>query len=383
MSAPRYVPEVQLTSDTGTGSAVTSLNITATPRDLFPGSKIILHDGIGTNVTTFTTGLTNAGATAVTIVPTDFSAHDFLAATPTEVFGFASPLLPPLAFWFRGVTFGENVGPVTAQPGYETTLAGVFQTVTIQGIDQPAITSGDLPRPLDTGQFKGVDTLGGRDIIVEVAIGAQAALDLDNFRAIIAHAMAPLQPASTTEEPLFFTTPGGLATYACNVRPIAYTFKVDLNAVQAFGLIATLRFHATDPRLYSSPTLLLDLISTGTSVAGDAPNNGNIETRPIFTVTAATGTPAPVTIRNNSLPGGPALIFTEPMAVGDQIIVDTDFHTAWYVPAIGSPFDALYQLDAASQWWNTPNGSVNQIQFDSVGGDSELTLEYAYGYASV
>jgi Phage tail protein len=377
MSVTPYVGTTQptLTSDTGLG-IVTSLAITAAPRAAPYGSFLTLQDTFGTPIAQVQLNNDVAvGDTTVNIAPFDFT-YDYTVANSTKVFGFVTPEIGVLGFSYRGLIFGSTLALGNLN---------LFPLTKIQGFDLPVIATKDAPRDLDTGEFIGVDLLGGRDIIVEITCAVprvDPTTPLDDFRTLLSAMMTP-DPAGTTEYPFFFSTESPGTVYGVNMRPRKMNFTIDSTSVQALGIAVSLQFHATDPRVYGLPTERLTLVSTGTSVAANITNAGSIEERPILTVTAGSGMPAPITIRNQTLPGAPALIFTTPMASGDVIIIDLDFHTAWYVPAAGSPFDCLSYLDDSSQWWNVPPG-VNNIQFDSGTGDAQLDLDYGpAAYASV
>jgi hypothetical protein len=378
MSAPAHIVDPTLTA-TFVAGVVNHLDFTAAPRAL-PAGAIVSAIDVLTNPQAFTTTAPIAvGDTSVTVearvIPNDISFGVYVEGFMLiDLSGYPGGV----AFYYRGLIFG-GIERIPAFPSPVPT----FQVVSIQGFDQPAVTSGDLQRPLDSGQFIGVDVLGGRDVIVQVAIGANSPSALDAARAQVAAIMTP-DPAGVTEYPLFFTTPGG-TQYGVNARPRKYGFKIDVNSLLAYGVIATLQFSSVDPRIYSTPTQLLQLSASSGAVAGTAPNNGSMEMRPLFEIEAGSGDPAPLTVQQADLPGTPAIAFTAEMLAGDTILVDTDFHTAWYVPASGGPYDALSTLSDGSQWWNIPAGDVgpNNIHFTVTSGDGVLNLYYADAFGSV
>lgn len=279
---------------------------------------------------------------------------------------------------YGGLTLGGNTG------------LGLLK---LEGLDTPNIRTGDAARPRDTGDFIGLDTIDGREITLTAQIGPEGGFTA-NWQAL-ANATVP---GGTTETPFYVALPlfGTLVSMArCRKR----NMPIDIQF--ALGNLAdvTLQLNATDPRLYSTPTLnpscglpthsglMAFPISFPLSFGGASPsgvitavNNGNVQMCPILTVTGPCTNPS---IQNASIAGSPQLTFDVTMASGDQLVIDTDLHTATYYTS-GSTIGAsrLYTLAGGSTWWTIQPGS-NTIQFNSADTGTvagTLACEYASAY---
>ncbi len=279
--------------------------------------------------------------------------------------GVSVPTLQPYQFSYQGYTFG---------PGTPLELTK------IEGVDMPTVRNGDAGRPREPGRFVGLDALDGRDITLTgelLTTGSTAWLDLANATTA----------GGTAEYPLYFNT-NAWGTLVTMVRPRKRPMPIDVQAALGNLVSVVLGFSGSDPRWYTTPTNNPSTISPGTSggfafpltwplffgggseVGGlAAVNSGNIDIPPILTVTGPCTNPS---MTNASVPGAPNLTFTLTMAAGDQLVIDTNLHTATYFTA-GSTLGAtrLYTLVQGSQWWTlwpangdfTVPGGSNTIQF--------------------
>ena len=302
----------------------------------------------------------------------------------------ASTISPPslgaYQFSFNGQSFGG------------TSSGAQYSFVSAAGLGQPPIQSGDIQRPADNGQIIGLDLIGGRDIVVSVVVHAISGQTID---AAIAALTSPLSPGGATEYPLFFRK-GDATVYAVMARFRDFQVTVDLNYVQANAAVVSLQFHATDPRIYSTPTLTAScglgtqlggltfpltfpMVFASGSVAGTltALNSGTFDVRPIFTITGPCVQPR---IINSSLTGTPYLAFTGTLYTGDTLVVDSDWHSVLYT-ASGSttPASRANWVTPASSWWDLPPGTstIGFLSSDPTRTAATLTVTWASAWAFI
>ena len=289
--------------------------------------------------------------------------------------GISVPTLSSYQFSYLGYTFG---------PGQ------AFELTKVEGLDMPDVRTGDAGRARDQGQFIGLDLLNGRTI----TITGDLLMTSSTAWSLIAAATVP---GGLVEQPLFFNLPNfGTLVSMCRVRKRNMPIDIPF----ALGSLANvvLQFNATDPRLYVTPTIAPSVSPPGTGsgfpfpltfpinfggggVAGSLSvnNTGNIETRPILVVTGPCTNPS---ITNATAAGSPNLTFNLTMTPGDQLFIDTDFHTATYFTA-GSTIGAtrLANLVQGSQWFSLAPG-VSTIQFFTSDAlpSGTLTVQYASAF---
>jgi Phage tail protein len=278
----------------------------------------------------------------------------------------APPALLDWQVYFNGLIVGMN------------TAYGLLQ---IEGLDLPALRSGDVARPRDTGQFVGLDLFGGRDITLTIDMTTDG-ISLQDAATSVATAFAPPSDGQT-ESPIYFQFPNlPLLVAGCRVRKRA--IAIDLPWSQGFVKSAVIGLHATDPRIYGTtldPTVALPtppggvhfpitypLSFGGGSIAGtiSADNSGNSEMRPIVVITGPCTNP---TVTNTTL--GESLTFSNPSQTsytlysGDTLTVDLDAHQIIYTPN-GSTSGASRRnwLVTGSTWWNLPPG-ISTIDFST------------------
>lgn len=279
------------------------------------------------------------------------------------------------------------------------------------GLDRPQVRSGDTARPRDWGELKGLDLYSGRDVtltmdIVPVGSGTllQATQALDSAFAIGGATELPLwiQGASTSP----------IVASMCRFRKGSRTLD------QPYGLGEIARsiyaFHATDPRIYGakqSQTIGLNApgggltfpitfpLTFGTSSGATniiANNAGNVEMRPVLTITGPCTNP----VVGNATTGW-LLGFSNPaqtghtLNTGDLLVIDTDLCSIMYYPngsSVGSP--RRNWLEAGSVWPNQgsyPNPILglapgnNTINFESADASAvagTLTVAYASAWSA-
>jgi hypothetical protein len=273
--------------------------------------------------------------------------------------------------------------------GYQFGQGSSLELREVQGIDMPTVRTGDAGRPRDHGMFRGLDVMGGRELVYDG--------DLHPLTGTFQEAEKALNeatiPGGSEDTPLYQCLPGW-GTLACMARvrkrQMPRTVEVSLGNL---GKVA-LMFFADDPRWYgeaqqaavSPPTktagfsfpMKFNLSFGGGSVSGSlsVTNAGNIETRPLLIVEGPCEYPS---ITNVSVEGSPNLSFDMVIASGAQLVIDTDFHTATYYTAgstIGST--RLGTLVYGSEWFTLAPGT-STLQF--LAGTNEGTLKVQYAPA--
>lgn len=302
------------------------------------------------------------------------------------------PALAPWQLSFGGLTFGGVVPGSTYQ----------FQSL---NVDMPDVTSGDVQRALDQGEFAGEDTLPGADITV--VQGVSCGSKVGPAGATVAQALAltnacealggVMGPGGSTEIPLWYQTPTGCKARMCRARK--HNCPVDINRIFAGATIATSLLHSTDPRWYAAPSIA----QTGAiplSPGGGVPipaavpwvlgagfagvdlnvvNSGRFESRPVLIFAGPCENPSATNI---SLPGLPFVGVHITLGVGDTLTIDLDWQSVVYTMAGQTQGVQVRKLlMPGCTWWNLPANSTSTIAFLASGGT--LTVQSASAYLSV
>lgn len=293
---------------------------------------------------------------------------------PFPAAGVSVPTLAPYQMWFNGLT----IGPDTP-----------LELKKIEGLDQPAVRSGDSGRPRTHGLFAGLDVMGGREITVTGQLSKGAS---GTFQHAWEQLVVATVPGGSIEAPLYVNLPGyGTLVSMCRMR--RRNMPIDIQF--ALGELAdvVLQWAASDPRLYSTPTQSVTTVATGTtggmrfpvgfplSFGGESAvgavkitNTGNINVPHKMLVEGPAPNPS---ITLATAVGAPTLTFNMTLAAGDVLALDTDMHTAtYYTAGTTSGSSRLNTLALGSQWFTLPPGE-NEIQFTSSTGEGKLTIEYA------
>lgn len=293
------------------------------------------------------------------------------------------PTLKPFQMSYGGLIIGGVESGLPYQ--LEASPEGLY--------DIAEITNGDQKRALDQGEFQGVDTFGGRDILLTLIVQSDG-VSFDHAR----QALSGIMKARGSEElPMWFRLPSGL--YAVSARPRKYKMAIEVRTVFAEYGIANMMLHCTDPRVYSAPstgattelpgkpggfTFPATFNATFGAITGGIAtcnNLGNEEVRPVLVVTGPCKQPR---ISNASLPGNPTLEFTTELSAGDQLIIDTDWETATLITAGTTEGSSVRnQLVKGSTWWGLEPGE-SAIQFgsqDPAKTAGSLEVQYASGYS--
>jgi tail protein len=282
------------------------------------------------------------------------------------------PVLQPGQMNFGGLTFA---GVVMGTP---------YQFAQMQGLDMPAVRSGDVDVPRDQGQLPGLDVYGGRSITVNLVVIPDDVSLGHAMRAFI----GAMGATGSTEYPLYLQLQD-MSTVAVMARFRKWTWNYDVGYYAGRFASGAAMWYCTDPRVYSvpsweivSPMVLADegvtfpvtfplSFGSSTSEVLTVQNGGNMEMRPILTFTG------PLTVpwaTNTTIPGDPTVTLdsgTGPtILAGDVVTVDVQRHAVTYQPAEGPPFSVRSWVTPGSDFWNLPPGD-NLIAFGSA--DSSAT----------
>ena len=273
----------------------------------------------------------------------------------------AAPSLTTWGFQYNGLNLGAG------------SSYGVLKTTGIS--DQPKIHGGDLARPRDHGELLGLNLMGGRDI--ELDFWAQSGGT--NVQTLMKNLSTATIPTNT-EIPLWMQFPNlPCLASMCRVTNRIVPMDIDFAASQVAKPVV--QFHATDPRLYANPVttsgswagnggggLLFNVtfnVTFGTSVSYTSltiPNGGNIECRPILTITGPCTNPV---VANPTQ--GWQLNISATLASGDTLVIDLDLGAVTYTSfgsTVGQP--RKNWIAAGSIWPNLING----IQGVAPGGNT-------------
>lgn len=289
---------------------------------------------------------------------------------PFVPYGTSVPSLNAWQFSFEGLTFGGKSGNYQLGPGG------------VQGLGLANIESGDVVRPLANGEFPGYDAASGRDIVIQLVVSGATPAAVD---ANILALAAVMQPQQTIEYPLFMQKGGG-TTYAVMARPRKFAYSADYQYVQTFFTIATIQFHVTDWRIY---TTTQQASNTFSATAGNVSCavGGGVAVNPVIVVTAGSAGCSPV-IGVASGVSQFLLDFTLlVMAAGSTLSIDTDFQTAIYTPAGGVGTSALAKLAYSPPEWGPLIANATAVlsftDFSLGGGTSTAAIQWANGYAAI
>ncbi len=303
----------------------------------------------------------------------------------------SAPSLSAFQMYFNGVTFGP--APFRLRGADGKGLDGV------RGM--PGVRAGDAGRPRDQGEFAGLNVLPGRTVTITIDVGPPFG-SYSNLKTAMTALATALVPAGTTQYPLYYSE-DGTTTYVGYARCLMSTAEV--NNVYALGNLAqgiSMAFKLLDPRWYVAPTqtvtigllgsgggLVFPLIFpidfnaniTGSPDTAQITNLGNIDTRPLLTITGPCTNPI---VANTSTVGDPYIGFTVKMATGDTLVIDLDMHSAVYTPyQAATGYSVLSQLATGSTWWTLPAGATNTIAFGSSDAGvpaGTCTIQWASAY---
>jgi len=249
----------------------------------------------------------------------------------------------------------------------------------LEGWDSPEIRSEFTDREADHGAWASPVYLGSRPIT------AGGTIDAPN-QALLEDAMDQLRVAAALSDATLTVWEAipKQATVRRSGKPLMQ-YLTDTKAT--YSIMVT----AADPRRYGatqqSGTTSLPVTTGGltlpislpltigsTTVAGqvDAPNGGTFETRPVFTITGPVSAPQILGVA----PDGSVryLNYSQDLASGDVLVIDTDAHTA----VLNGSVSRRRYLSVPTGWPSIPASSSVSFQFRAAAYNSTATLAVSW-----
>jgi len=279
------------------------------------------------------------------------------AIYPSRPGGLTAPTLSNWQFHYGGsggVTFGAG------QPIRVTLVEG------LGGL--PTINSQDQAFPRDTGEYVGVDAMGGRDITIDVSVQSGIVSEMSVLGGAVF-------AGGVIEQPLWFQLPS-LGTLCSMCRPRSRSSIWDPLVEVDRSWASVIALHATDPRLYAQGASSSSASSGSGTVALSVTNGGNVETRPVVVLTGPQTVPQ---ITNTTIGATVAFATGTTIATGDQVVIDFSTpHTVQYFTGgitnapwnggTGPVYSVYNWLDqSATSWWTLLPG-VNALSLATTSG---------------
>lgn len=252
-----------------------------------------------------------------------------------------------------------------------------------QGIaDLAEMRQSDVLKGNRFGSFKGVDLMGQRAVILDLAIIGDDHSDFLTQYAAVEAATAPLSDP-TAELPLYLF--GSTKVLFC--RPRHRTMPTETDHFQRTG-VCSVEFIASDPRIYDAT---LQQTSVGANIAAggvkfsvkfslaftggsgspgiiQAQNAGSLTTYPVVTIQGPCTTP---TIWNDA--AGVYIAFNITLASTDTLVVDMLERTV----VLNGTASRRSTRTSGSTWWGLAPNSTSQIRFTAASATgSTLTLAW-------
>ncbi|MCU1494878.1 MAG: hypothetical protein JWO62_2642 [Acidimicrobiaceae bacterium] len=260
-------------------------------------------------------------------------------------------------------------------------LLGSGQTWAVQsadGLDLTKVRSQDTPRPLDDGEFVGLDYLSGRDITL--TLHSQLGTDAAMRAAFTALQAQMIPPNDGTDESWLWFQRAGAPLYVVGVRSRQYRLKSEMKLSSIKIAQPVILMHATSAYVYGPSqaqtvqvpgvaagfrfNLSFNLSFGGGGSVGiiNATNTGLKPARGVYTFTGPILDP---TITNTSLSGNPSMTYNGPMAAGDRVVIDTDTEAPsaiYYTAGSNVGVSVLQQFSGTPFWLQV---GANQLAFTS------------------
>lgn len=242
--------------------------------------------------------------------------------------------------------------------------AQTWSVLGVDGLDLPKVRSGDVARPLDAGEFAGLDYLSGRDLTVSLHSQFASDTAMRSALNLLEAQMLPPQDG-VTESWLWFQRPGN-PLFVCGVRPRQFRLKSERKLTSMHTAQPIVLLHATSAFVYGptqAPSAAVGGIAAGYSFnAGFNLSFGGGGSVGIINITNTGVAPARAvyvfqgplivpTITNGSMPGNPFMSVNITLNAGDELVVDTDLDgpSCIYYPAGSTAgFSVLIDLVASS-----------------------------------
>lgn len=266
---------------------------------------------------------------------------------------------------------------------------GVWQVREIEGLGTPPFRTSDSPRPVQHGEFPGLDLLEGRTVRLSLLTEHADSAVLRDRADELTRAWAPADGDAGERDVPLHIRPLGDRKEVVFGRPRRCTIRLEVDLFEAEILAADVEYRAQDPRRYSatessvsvSPPVTsagrtYDLTfdrayGAGTSGTVTATNVGNFGTFPVWTID---GPLTNIDLENATV--GKTVSIAISLAVGDMLEVDFQERTV-LLNGTASRYNTL--TSGASDWWElTPGDNDLRLGADSGSGSATVTWRSAW-----
>lgn len=263
---------------------------------------------------------------------------------------------------FNGLSFGSKAGDGSGI---------LFDKV--QGIhDKPQVKVGDIDKTYDHGMWAGDDFFTMRSITLDFRVVATSA----SQHLSLLNSMINAFNTSLTELPLYYMN----STRYSNVRVRKMSPALDIHWEQGMlTCVVSVQMDATDPRQYDANIVTITE-STPSNAQGvtfpvtfpivftadptgsfTVTNNGNLDTRPIITISGPISSPFIQNVTTGQYLWWPNLT----LGASDYLTVDLARRGSWLNgtgPYTATPgYSQNYQLASGYSWWSFQPGTTTVI----------------------
>lgn len=257
----------------------------------------------------------------------------------------------------------------------------------IDGLGVPEIRDSDTRRPIDHGDFYGLDFLSGRTVTVEATVrGSTAAEAVTNLQTL----SAQWQPVATTAaatRPLSFKFPGQVEK---EIRGRPRRMEADTSRILGSNVGVLLEYRAADPRIYAvsgdstgvaifqaggtrsySRTFSHAYAGGGAETYIYATNSGNFSTRPVATIVGPCTNP-----RVENVTTGEFVECETTLLSTDSLVIDFDARTI----VLNGTASRYSTITTDSTWWELAPGTTT-VRFMANAYDAAALLTLAWASA--
>lgn len=260
-----------------------------------------------------------------------------------------------------------------------------WRLTSVSGLGIPDLRTSDSPRPIDHGEFPGLDLLEGRTIRLELRVHAASPTELRTRLDELKQAWAPAD-ADATERSVPLTIRVVERENIAYGRPRRMSLETDDTL---FDLArALVEYRATDPRLYAAAESTVSVsppvasagrtydltfdraYGAGTSGIVTATNAGNFGTRPVWEIDGPlTNIDLENVTANKTVSIGIDLLSGETLTV--------DFQERTVLLGTASRYNLV--TSGASDWWElAPGDNDLRLGADSGSGSATVTWRSAW-----
>lgn len=256
-----------------------------------------------------------------------------------------------------------------------------YELVSITGLHEaPEVLTSDQNRARQHGQWAGTDLLGGRTIQAQIDIhGVHPSSVWQSF----SQAVVPGQPSESVLE---FQIPGVAGGTTARVGARVRRIALPIERNYSLGLSnASVEWHCTDPRIYSSTETTLSttqatssgglvmpaaapLVFGGTASGGQivATNGGEFPAPWTATIAGPVTTP-----RIENITTGQTITFNGTVADGQTLVISSLNRTV----LLNGTASRYSWLTAGSSWFDLPAGS-STVRFAGASGSGSMTFVF-------